>query len=314
MTSQTDNHMDKKYKRKDDDIINISNSEKKIFKKFTKREYVEYYKKIANIMLHSIRKRPIVMYRFPNGADKEGFYQKNKPNSFPSWIEHIKIKKKEGEVDYIICNNKECLIYVASQVGEIHTWTSTTENLGYPDKMVFDIDPSEKNSVLLKNTVLKLKQLLTDIGLNPYLLATGKKGYHIIVPIKPKNSNDKVREFALKIAKVIEQDNPKNITTELSKNKRINKIFIDINRNSPQQTSISPYSVRATLTATVALPIFWEELRKTNPDSFDINDVLKRMQTKSDPLKYFYKNSKSLNKIMKKLKKDINKETKKGES
>jgi bifunctional non-homologous end joining protein LigD len=169
--------------------------------------------------------------------------------------------------------------------------------------MIFDLDPSSKELDSLKKIVKKLVKLLKDIGLEPYLMTTGKKGYHVTVPIKPEQKNDKVREFALKIAQVIEQDDFGHVTTELIKSKRKERIFIDVNRNSPHQTSIAPYCVRAVKEASVALPIKWSEVNNVNPGDYDIRKTLNRMQVKKDPWHNFSTKSESLKEVIRMLKK-----------
>ena len=283
--------------------IEISNPEKKLFSHYTKKEYVDYYDAIASIMLPHVTKRPLTMYRFPDGAKKPGFFQKERSEYFPSWIDHQRIPQSRGSVDYVLCNKTQAILYIASQIAEFHVWTSTTDRLGYPDKMVFDLDPSGGNLELLRNVIRKLRALLNDIGLHPFLMTTGKRGYHVAVPLKPELENTKVREFAFKIALVLEQDDPAQLTTELIKEKRGKRIFIDVNRNSPHQTSIAPYSVRAVPEATVALPLDWRELGRTKPTGYDIRRTLVRMSRKTDPWKKFRSQSVSLLEVIGRLKK-----------
>ncbi len=283
--------------------VEISNPDKKLFSEYTKDEYMKYYEQVASLMLPHVEKRPLTMYRFPDGADKQGFYQKDKSSYFPSWLHHIRIPQHRGSVDYVLCDNKKSILYIASQVAEFHVWTSTTDRLEYPDKMIFDLDPSGANLDLLRSMIQKLRVLLHDIGLHPYLMTTGKRGYHVAVPLRPEQENKKVREFALKIAVVLEQDDPTQLTTELIKEKRGQRIFIDVNRNSPHQTSIAPYSVRAVSTASVALPLDWAELRRIKPADYDIGKTILRISRKTDPWKRFRRESASLLEVLGRLRK-----------
>jgi bifunctional non-homologous end joining protein LigD len=134
-------------------------------------------------------------------------------------------------------------------------------------------------------------------------MSTGKNGYHVVTPVYPELDNDGVRTFALKIATVMENDEPDALTTELLINKRKNRVFIDVNRNSPHQTAIAPYSVRAVRKATVALPFEWNELGKIRPDDYDIDKTTKRMQNKQDAWIDFSKESQSIKKLIDRLKK-----------
>ena len=282
--------------------LEITHPEKKIFTHYTKLQYVAYYEKIAQVMVPHVEHRLISMYRFPNGASEKGFYQKDKPDYFPSWIDHKLIKKDSEAVDYVVCNDKRSLVYVASQVTEIHIGTSRTNLLEYPDKMMFDMDPSGSDLPSLRRVIKKLERLLRDIGLEPYLMTTGKRGYHVAVPIEPEQDNSAVRSFALKIAEVLEQDDPVHVTTELSKQRRGKRIFIDVNRNSPHQTSIAPYSVRAVPQASVALPLQWKELGSVGPGGYDIRRTLRRLGRNHDPWAAFRKKQTSLPQVIRRLK------------
>jgi bifunctional non-homologous end joining protein LigD len=283
--------------------LEISHPEKKIFTRYTKRQYVEYYERVAGVMVPHVEHRLISMYRFPNGASEKGFYQKDRPDYFPSWIDH-KIIRHEGEaVDYVVCNDERSLVFVASQVAEIHIGTSRTNLLGYPDKMMFDLDPSGVALAALRRVIRKLERLLNDIGLQPYLMATGKRGYHVAVPLTPEQNNSAVRSFALKIAEVLEQDDPAEVTTALIKEKRGKRIFMDVNRNSQHQTSIAPYSVRAVPKASVALPLEWKELGSAEPDGYDIERTLRRLGQRQDPWRLFRRESVSLREVIRRLKK-----------
>jgi bifunctional non-homologous end joining protein LigD len=283
--------------------LEISHPEKKIFTRYTKQEYVEYYERIADVMVPHVEHRLISMYRFPNGASEKGFYQKDRPGYFPNWIDHKLIRKDGEAVDYVVCNDKRSLVYVASQVAEIHIGTSRTNLLRYPDKMMFDLDPPDGTLASMRTVIRKLGDLLRDIGVDPYLMTTGKRGYHVAVPLKPEQNNSAVRSFALKIAEALEQDDPVHITTELIKEKRGKRIFIDVNRNSTHQTSIAPYSVRAVPKASVALPLEWKELGSVAPGGYDIGKTVRRLDRKQDPWTSFRNNQASLSQVIRRLKK-----------
>jgi bifunctional non-homologous end joining protein LigD len=283
--------------------LEISHPEKKIFARYTKQQYVDYYEKIASVMVPHVEHRLVTMYRFPNGASEKGFYQKDRPEYFPPWIDHQIIRKEGEAVDYVIINDKRSLVFVASQVAEIHIGTSRKSLLEYPDKMMFDLDPSGVNLSALRTVIRKLGDLLHEIGIQPYLMTTGKRGYHVAVPLKPEQNNSAVRSFALKIAEVLEQDDPMHVTTALIKEKRGKRIFIDVNRNSPHQTSISPYSVRAVPEASVALPLEWTELGTVGPGDYDIEKTMRRLGRKKDPWRLFMKKQASLHDVIRRLKK-----------
>ena len=216
--------------------------------KITKGELVDYYYEIAPLMVLYTKDRPLTMVRYPRGIDKEGFYQKDAPDYFPNYIKRKTIKKKEGgSTSYVVCNNEATLVYLANQ-GCItpHLWLSKIDKLDYPNKMIFDLDPPPpgKKFTLIRKTALRLKELLEEIGLVPFVKTTGSKGLHVVVPLKRTAGFDEVRAFARQIAEQLIMHDPKNLTLEIRKDKRRGRTFIDTLRNAFAQTAVAPYAVR----------------------------------------------------------------------
>lgn len=285
----------KEENKKEESKVTFTHLDKKIDTKITKRDIIDYYENVWSLMLPHIKERAITLYRFPSGLKGEKFFQKNASDYFPDFIECKEIEHKDHKkVCYTVVKDEDGILYLANQVAEIHVMTSKINKIKYPDKMIFDLDPSTRNLEMLKKTAKKLKLLIEGIGLTAFIMTTGGKGYHIITPILPELDNDQVRDVALKIAKVLVQSDPDFLTTELLKSKRKGKIFIDVNRNSPMQTSIAPYSIRAKKGITLAAPFFWEELSKVNPDSFTIKGYKLENSWKD-----FYESAVSLKKILK---------------
>lgn len=280
--------------------VEFSHIDKVLDKVINKNDVIDYYEKVWNLMLPHIEKRAITLYRFPSGIKGNKFFQKNTPEYFPKYIKRKEVKHEEHTVEYAVIKDRDGILYLANQVAEIHVMTSRVSKIGSPDKMIFDLDPTNLDLKILKKTAKKLKSLIEGLGLTPFIMTTGGKGYHIVVPIKPELNNVEVREVALKIAEILVKSDPEQLTTELLKSKRKNRIFIDVNRNSPMQTSIAPYSIRARKGITIAAPFFWKELSKVNPDSFNVKNY--KME---DPWKDFYASSVSLKLILKKIKNEL---------
>ncbi len=279
--------------------VEISNPNKILFpkKKITKGEIINYYDKISGKMLPFLKNRLLTLKRYPNGVNKKFFYQKNKSDYFPNWI---KTYERKG-VDYVICNNKETLIYLANQASlEIHSWLSRVNRVDNPDKMILDLDPSKEGDNFIVKGAMAIKKILDEIGLQGYPLLTGSKGIHIIVPVKPNYSFEYVRDFARKIAEIVSRLNPEKFTTEMSISKRKGRIFIDSFRNSRAQTAIVPYSLRAVEEASVAAPVNWDELRgKFSSKKYDMNNIFRNLDKKD--WGDFHKKKFSLDKAEKKL-------------
>jgi bifunctional non-homologous end joining protein LigD len=264
--------------------------------KFTKQDIANYYTKIAPYFLKYVKNHLIVLLRFPNGITNESFYQKQIPDYFPAYIKRKTIDLKKGEKQtVIIIANQKSLNYLVNQ-GTItfHSWLSNTKKINNPDKIIFDFDPATKDLKSLRLAVTEMKKIIEKHELVPFLMTTGSKGYHIVIPIKPEHSFDVIREFAKKLAQELADKYPNLMTTNPKLETRKNKIFIDYLRNSYGATAVAPYSVRAIEKAPVATPITWQELSKANPQKYNVKNIFKRLASKGDVWKKFEKSRKKL--------------------
>lgn len=294
--------------------VKISHGQNILFPKsgITKNKLIEYYYNIAPIMIPHIKNRPVTMHRFTRGVAHEGFFQKNVSDYFPDWIQRAPIEKKEdGVVNYAVCNNAATLVYLANQLCiTLHIWLSKIDKLNYPDRMIFDLDPSTKDFNSVRIAAKKLKKLLEKVGLKTFVMTTGSRGLHVVVTLKRTETFDYVRQFAKDIAEVMVHQNPKMLTTEIRKIKRGKKIFVDTYRNSFAQTAVAPYAVRAKKGAPVATPLEWHEVgSKLTPTKYTIKNIFKRLAKKEDPWKNINKNPFSLKKprkILDSILKDLN--------
>lgn len=287
--------------------VQIANLSKELFPKahITKGDLIEYYLRVADIMVPHIKNRPITMQRFPQGIADEGFYQKDISDYFPSWIKYILVKKKEGgTVRYALCNDAATLIYLANQLCITpHVWLSKQDKINYPDRMIFDLDPSKKGFDAVKKTALLLKDVLEELGLVPFVMTTGSRGLHVVVPLKRTHTFDEVRAFAREIAQLLVNEYPRMLTLEMRKEKRRGHIFLDILRNAFGQTGVAPYAVRAKPGAPIATPITWQELKKSDMKSqrYTIQTIFRRLSRTGDPWKDIDKYARSLKGAQKKL-------------
>lgn len=287
-------------------VVKITHGQNILFPQtgITKNELINYYLHIAPTMIPYIKNRPITMHRFTKGIEKEGFFQKNVSEYFPRWIKRVTIAKKEdGVVNYAVCNNAATLVYLANQLCITpHIWLSKIDKLNFPDRMIFDLDPSTKHFAPIIFTAKKLKNILEKLGLKTFVMTTGSRGLHIVVALDRKNNFDFVRKFAKDVAAILVNKYPKIVTSEIRKIKRGRKIFIDTYRNSFAQTSVAPYAVRAKKGAPVATPIEWREVNsKLKPDKYTIKNIFKRLGQKDDPWKHINKFPCTLKHARKKL-------------
>lgn len=264
----------------------ISNPNKKLFTNpdVTKKEIILYYQKVASRMLPLVRNRIISMIRCPDGTDGECFYKKHlgKPNQGLGVI-NLPSDKDRKEDYYYIKNLTGIIAEIQMNTIEIHIWGSKVQTLEKPDMLVFDLDPDEKLDLeAVRQGARDLKKLLDEIKLISFLKTSGGKGYHIVVPIQPSVNWKVFRDFAKNIAEAMAETWPDRYTTNIRKETRKNKIFIDWIRNTRTATSVAPYSVRTKKGAPVSMPIKWSELGKVKPNEITMNEAIKRLNRK-DP-------------------------------
>lgn len=282
--------------------ISLSNEDRIYFpkSKLTKGDLIEYYAKIADTMLPYMKNRPLTMHRFPEGIKGEDFYQKDAPDYFPKWIKREPIKKESGEkVHYVVCNNAATLVYIANQ-GCItpHLFLSKIDKLNYPDRLIFDLDPTDNDFKKVQHAAKLVKNLLQELGFEPFVMTTGSRGLHVWVSLRRVHTFDEVKKFAHTFAQTIVERDPKLCTTEIRKEKRGNKVFIDWLRNAFGQTGVAPYAVRAKPGAPVATPITWDAAFEANmsPQKYTIQNIFSALKKRKDPWQNFGKQSFSLKK------------------
>lgn len=274
--------------------IELSHLDKIFFEKpkVIKGDVVAYYQKVAQYMVPHMKNRPLMMQRAPDGILGEWFYQKEISDYFPTWIARKKVTLKKGVSQTLtVIKKDEDLVYLANQaVLAFHPWMSMVDHLKKPSQMIFDFDPSGKINVKnLHFAAREVKKLLEDNGLTPFVMTTGSRGYHVVVPLKPINSFTVVRSFARLLAEELVDTYPDIFTLEMSIKKRAGKIFIDYLRNSYGATSVAPYSLRLKRGAPIATPLDWDELSRTDSQSYTIKNIMKRLAAKGDPWERFEK-------------------------
>jgi bifunctional non-homologous end joining protein LigD len=287
--------------------VKITRPEKILFPEdgITKGDLIRYYERIAPSMLPYLEGRPVSMQRFPDGIDGPVFFQKAASPYFPSWIRKVTMKKTGGTVRHVVIDDVGTLIYLANQACITpHVWLSRYDKPRQPDQMIFDLDPSTEELSDVIEAARAFKAVLDDLELPAYVKATGSRGLHITVPLKPKEDFDEVRAFARELASIVIGRNPDRYTMEQYKNKRGGRVFIDTNRNGYAQTAVPAYAVRPRRGAPVAVPIAWDELRRKSfrPDGVTIQTVFERLESIPDPWKDFRRRATSLDNARKKLK------------
>lgn len=257
--------------------IEITNPDRLLFPRdgYTKADLADYYHRIAPFMLPFIRDRPVTMVRYPRGIDDKGFFQKNAPQGAPSWLRTERLPKQEGNVKHVVCEKAADLIFLANLACIApHVWLSRVDRPDRPDRLIFDLDPGSDDFQLVKETAILARRLLSEDGLESYVMTTGSRGLHVVAPLDRSADFDAVRSYAQKVAgEMVEMDD--RLTIERSVEGREGRLLVDVFRNSYAQTAVAPYAVRARDGAPVATPLPWEELDDPGlgPRSYNILNV-----------------------------------------
>ena len=270
--------------------VPVSNLSKIYFPddKITKGDVVNYYISISKYILPYLKGRPESLLRNPGGIQAKAFFHKDAGEDAPGFVNRklVHSDSNNKEIDYIVCDNQATLTYL-NNMGciEINPWHSTIKNLDYPDYLIIDIDPSDKNSfdqvIEAANVV---KQILDRIGAQSYCKTSGSSGLHIYVPTAKKYTYDQVKDFTYLVCMLAQQQLPDFTTLERNLKKRGDShIYMDYLQNRKGQTIASVYSLRPKPGATVSTPLLWNEVKKgLSPQQFTIKNILKRVEKKGD--------------------------------
>ncbi len=271
--------------------IKITHPDKVLFEDsgITKADVVRYYEGVSGRMLPYVSHRVLSIVRCPQGISRTCFFKKH-PGQGGRGVVTVPVPDgKGGAEDYFYIEDLAGLISEV-QMGtlEFHTWGSRVEQLEKPDMMIFDLDPDEGMDLdRVRQGVRDLQSVLAELSLTSYLKTSGGKGYHVVVPFRPSAPWDRFHDFAKCVAEVMEQKWPERYTSNVRKEKRTNRIFIDWIRNGRGATSVAPYSIRARKGAKVSMPIAWDELDEVAPDGVDMESALGRIK-KADPWGDFF--------------------------
>ncbi len=255
-----------------------------------KAEVIEYYLKLAPTILAHAKGRALSLVRFPDGIGGEMFFQKNKPEWAPSWLESVRLgnddKEEKDKKDYVVAMEEASLVWLANLAClEMHQMHGRAPHYDKPDYLVIDLDPPEgfPFSEVVELAFL-LRQHLESFGYNAFVKTTGRKGLHVITPIEPKFSFDQVFEAAKAIAQPFVDRYATRTTLHITKEHRKGRVLIDIYRIRRGQTIVAAYSLRGLEGATVSTPLTWDELQTTKGSKdWNIYTVPEKILKTGDP-------------------------------
>ncbi|WP_405234963.1 non-homologous end-joining DNA ligase [Lentisalinibacter orientalis] len=270
-------------------VVETSSEDKVLYPDagITKGDVIEYYRNVAEYALPWAADRFLTLQRFPDGLGEDGFYQQARAEYFPDYVEGVTADRVGGgEVEHIVVRNAAGLVYLANQgTLTIHAWLSRRDRLHHPDRMVIDLDPPDDDFGPVRDAARITADFLRELGLTPYVMTTGSRGLHVVVPLDRSADFDAVRDFARRAADLLAERHPDTLTAEQRKDKRKGRLYLDVMRNAYGQTAVMPYSLRAKPGAPVATPLAWDELGAGDltAQRYHIGNLFRRLGQIEDP-------------------------------
>ena len=259
---------------------------------FTKGQVIDYYARIAPVLLPHLKDHPLTLKRYPEGVDKEYFFEKNATKHRPDWVKTAPIwsEGNQRDVNYILANELPTLVWIANLASiELHPSLSLAKDIMCPRSMVFDLDPgTPANIVQCCQVGIWLRDIFAHFGLQSFPKTSGSKGLQVYVPLNSTTSYDATKPFAHALARLLENEHRELVVSDMKKELRVGKVFVDWSQNDEHKTTVSVYSLRAREHPTVSTPVKWEEVEQAlkkkdaNLLVFEAGQVLDRVQKMGD--------------------------------
>jgi bifunctional non-homologous end joining protein LigD len=275
--------------------LKLTNLDKVLYPKagFTKGEMIDYYARIAPVLIPHLKGRAVTLRRFPEGVDdlEAAFFEKRCPKHRPDWMKTVAVSAgpRAGEIDFCTVGDLPSLIWLAQLATiELHPSLSLARKPGQPTVLAFDLDPGPPANVVdCCQIALQLREMFAAFELRCFPKTTGSKGLQVYLPLNGRADYEQTKPFARALAQLLEKQTGK-VVSKMSKEVRKGKVFVDWSQNHPRKTTVAVYSLRARERPTVSTPVSWEEVercaRKGDPDLlvFEAPDVLKRVEKHGD--------------------------------
>ncbi len=274
--------------------LSLSNLEKDLYPSygFTKAHILEYYRRIAKFILPHLKDRALTLKRYPEGVEKDFFFEKRCPSHRPAWAKTAEVRRDDGErMTVCLVNDLETLMWVENLASlELHLPLARVSSPETPDFMVFDLDPGEQANILnCARVALILRDLLSQLHLTSYVKTSGKKGLHVYVPLNRKETTfEDTKKFSKAVAGIMQKNYPDLVTAKMAKEYRKAKVFINWSQNDSSKTMICVYSLRAREKPIVSFPLVWKELENLaglgDPEKLQVmhSEAVSRAEKKGD--------------------------------
>lgn len=248
--------------------LSLSNLEKVLYPScgFSKSHVLEYYRRIAPVLLPHLSGRALTLKRYPEGVEGEFFFEKRCPSHRPAWAPTAQLLQKDGErMTACLVNDPETLLWVANLAAlELHVPLARAGSPETPDAVVFDLDPGDRADVLdCARVALILRDVLSRLRLESYVKTSGQKGLHVYVPLnRPATTFEDTKTFSKAVALIFQRTYPELVTAKMAKSERTGRVFINWSQNDGSKTMICVYSLRAREEPFVSFPLAWSELER----------------------------------------------------
>jgi bifunctional non-homologous end joining protein LigD len=270
--------------------LSLSNLDKVMYPEvgFTKGQVIDYYTRIAPVLLPHLRDRPLTLKRYPNGVEGGHFYEKQCPSHRPEWVRSEAVELRSKTIHFCICDDLPTLVWLANLADlELHPSLSKVADVERPTLMAFDLDPGPGTGLAeCCEVALILRDALERLGLECFPKTSGSKGIQVYVPLNVDgvDYDHGTKLLSNALARHLEGEHPKLIVSSQKKELRKNKVLIDWSQNDEHKTTVSVYSLRARERPTVSTPLSWDEVEAGDPDAlvFEAEDVLARVEEHGD--------------------------------
>ena len=273
--------------------LTLSNLSKVLYPEagFAKGEIIDYYSRIAPVLLPHLADRPLTVKRYPNGVESNFFFEKNAPNGTPSWVRTVTLPvpgstMNRETIDFVVVEDLPTLVWLANLAAlELHVpqWrVPRRARKPRTDIVVFDLDPGPPATIVeCCEVAVLLRAVLEEDGLTPFPKSSGSKGMQVSAPVEVSDP-ELTSKYAHAVAERLERERPDLIVSRMTKSLRPHKVFVDWSQNSPAKTTVAPYSLRARPLPTVSTPLTWDEVESGEHLSFTAGEVLDRVDEYGD--------------------------------
>jgi DNA ligase D len=252
----------------------------------TKRDLVDYYLAVSEPLLRTMGGRPVLMQRFPHGAEGPSFFQKRVPKNAPEWLSTTTVWTVNGTPSRALVMADRAHVVWAVSLGCLgfHVWPYRAEDEAHCDELRLDLDPQPGTDFAdVRRAAAEVRALLDELGVIGYPKTTGNRGLHVYVRLEPRWDSYEVRSAAVAIARELERRRPDIVTAAWWKEERGERIFVDYNQNAPHKTVFGAWAVRSRPGGQVSAPLSWDDVFELHPDELTMPVVCERLERIGDP-------------------------------